>query len=83
MEIDKANSSKLLGQIISEFRKKAGVSQENLCLESGLARSFVSELERGVKQPTINTILIIAKTLGIKPSDLLIELEKRLHWKDH
>ena len=81
MILKKDKTLQILGEVITEFRKTVGFSQERLALESGLARSFVSEIERGVKQPTAHTLLIIGYTLKIKPSKIMAEVEKRLKWK--
>ena len=66
------------GKTLIQLRKKIGISQEGLAYESGLARSFVSEIERGIKQPSLSTIFIIADTLEIKASILIKSVEEAI-----
>lgn len=64
------------GKILRVQRKRAGLSQEQLALNAGVERNFVSLIERGINQPTIRVIFKLATPLGIAPSELvrLVEL---------
>jgi len=59
------------GQALKEARLSKGLSQEELALESELDRTYISMLERDVKNPTLGTISKLAKSLGITPLDLV------------
>jgi transcriptional regulator with XRE-family HTH domain len=61
----------LFGKRLAELRKERGVSQEGLALASGLARSYVGEVERGKRNIALINICILADTLGVPPSVLL------------
>jgi transcriptional regulator with XRE-family HTH domain len=52
------------------------LSQEQLGLESGVQRNFISLIETGQNQPTITTIFKLAQALNLKPSKLVAEAEK-------
>jgi transcriptional regulator with XRE-family HTH domain len=52
-------------------RIHAGQSQERLADEAGLDRTFVSSLERGVRNISIDNIELLARALGIAAHDLL------------
>jgi transcriptional regulator with XRE-family HTH domain len=52
-----------LGQAIERSRKKAELSQEGLCARTGLYPTHVSGLERGLRNPTYQTLLQIAAGL--------------------
>ena len=65
-----------LGQALRAFRLAAGLSQEQLGLESGVQRNFISLIETGQNQPTITTIFKLAQALNLKPSKLVAEAEK-------
>lgn len=54
------------------------LSQEALANNAHLARSFVSGIERGTANASIESVWKIAEALGCKPSDLWVEAEKRL-----
>ncbi len=59
------------GQALKEARLMAGLSQEELALESELDRTYVSMLERGVKVPTLTTLSKISRSLQISPVQLI------------
>ena len=65
-----------LGQALRAFRMAAGLSQEQLGLEGGGQRNFISLIETGQNQPTITTIFKLAHALNVKPSKLVAEAEK-------
>ena len=54
-----------VGRNLKKYRKEAGFSQEGLALECGLHRTYVSGVERGVRNPTVVVLEQIAKPLGI------------------
>jgi len=66
------------GAVLREIRKERGLSQEDLGLESGYHRTYVSLLERGLKSPSLQTIYELARALGIRPSELLSRVEHAL-----
>lgn len=64
------------GQVLRQHRLAAGMSQEQLGLESGVQRNFISLIETGQNQPTISTIFKLAIALDVKPSVMLAKVEK-------
>ena len=64
------------GVVLRRLRHAAGFSQEQLGLESGVQRNFVSLIETGQNQPTIGTVFRLAAALGVKPSKMVAEAEK-------
>jgi len=59
------------GKALREARKLAGISQEGLALSSGVDRTFVSMLERGIRQPALATILALCDGLQLRPGTLI------------
>ncbi len=59
-----------------KHRLAAELTQEQLGLESGVQRNFISLIETGQNQPTIGTIFKLAAALGVKPSKLVLDSEK-------
>ena len=59
------------GKAVREARKEMGLSQEKLGFRCGLDRTYVSGIERGVRNPTIWTICRLALGLETKVSLLL------------
>ena len=66
------------GAALRRMRLAAGISQEALGLESGVQRNFISLIELGQNQPTINTIAKLARALGLKASELVAEAEREV-----
>ncbi len=64
------------GRVLRQLRLASGMSQEQLGLESGVQRNFISLIETGQNQPTVTTIFRLAKALKIKPSELIATVEK-------
>lgn len=62
---------KQLGQKIKDLRLRAGYSQEELAGKAGLHRTYMSDIERGERNVSVENIEKIAKALGVKSSDLL------------
>lgn len=62
---------RVLSQNVRELRKKQGLSQEGLAFECELHRTYISGVERGVRNPTITVLARIAEALGVDPDRLL------------
>jgi transcriptional regulator with XRE-family HTH domain len=60
-----------VGLNVRKFRAELGLSQEQLAFEAGLHRTYVSGVERGVRNPTITVLEQIAVALGIPAGRLL------------
>lgn len=63
--------AKTFGSNIRRTRKLRGLSQEALADEVGLAVTYVGQIERGLRNPTLDVVERFAKALGVKPLDLL------------
>ena len=66
------------GLVLRDLRRERSLSQEALALESQLDRTFISLLERGLRQPSLTTIFQLARTLGLSPEDLVAMVSKVL-----
>lgn len=64
------------GVALRRVRLAAGLTQEQLGLEAGVQRNFISLIETGQNQPTIGTISKLARALGMKASELVAEAER-------
>jgi transcriptional regulator with XRE-family HTH domain len=61
----------LLGANVRRYRKLKGMSQEELSLEAGMKRSYVSDLERGTRNPSVRALGRLAAALRVEPHTLL------------
>jgi len=59
------------GLALKEARANVKMSQEALALESGIDRTFVSMLERGIRQPALSTVFALCAVLAVKPGALV------------
>jgi transcriptional regulator with XRE-family HTH domain len=60
-----------LARNVKRQREELGWSQEDLAEEAGLHRTYVSGIERKVRNPTIEIVDRLAKALSLSASDLL------------
>ncbi len=65
-----------VGLNLKRFRQELGLSQENFAFKAGLHRTYISGIERGVRNPTILVLEEIALALGV-PSARLLEVRPR------
>jgi len=65
--------------ILKKIRHESLLSQEQLALESGLDRTYISLLERGMRQPSLKTIFLISSALKIHPADLVRMVKEECH----
>jgi transcriptional regulator with XRE-family HTH domain len=66
---------KKIGNRIKELREKQGLTMEKLAYESGVSKGGLSEIERGMKEPRISTILCICNNLEISMSEFFSYLK--------
>jgi len=76
--IDTDQMSDAFGFVLKRYRKHNNVSQEMLALEAGLDRTYISLLERGLRQPTVRTVFAIAEVLSVPPHEIVEAVELRL-----
>ena len=69
---------RLFGQVLQQLRHERGLSQEKLGFESNYHRTYISQLERGQKNPSLKAIFRLAKALGVKPSGMIRRIESRM-----
>ena len=60
-----------VGQNVKKLRLTRELSQEELAFECGLHRTYISGVERGVRNPTVLVLLKIAVALKVSPSKLV------------
>jgi len=70
--------SAAFGKTLRKYRIKKDLTQEELGLDAGLRRTFISSLELGQKQPSLLTIQKLCLVLDISMSKFLQAVEKEL-----
>ncbi len=69
--------------VLKSLRLENSLSQQQLADKCELNRTFISMLERGIKQPSLTTIFVLAKHLSVAPHELVIRVEtktRRVRW---
>ena len=61
----------ILGRNVREARKACGFSQEELAAEAEMKRSYLSDLERGTRNPSVRAVERLARALGVEAAELL------------
>ena len=69
---------KAFGAALQALRKEHGLSQEQLGFDSGYHRTYVSFLARGLKSPSLSTIMDLAETLEMSAAELVRRTEEIL-----
>jgi transcriptional regulator with XRE-family HTH domain len=69
-----SEEAKTFGDNVRAARKAAGFSQEGFAYHCGLDRSYVGQVERGEKNVTLRTIVVLAEALKMVPADLLADI---------
>ena len=67
-----------VGFNVRRLREARGWSQEDLAFESGLHRTYISGIERGVRNPTVKVLGVVAVALGVPASRLLEEWKRSI-----
>lgn len=70
--------SRIVGDVIADFRKKKNLSQEVLSGLADIGRTHLSAIERGERKPTLETLYRISCALDVKMSDIVAEIERRI-----
>jgi transcriptional regulator with XRE-family HTH domain len=69
---------KLVGRNFARLRREKGFTQERFAEVSGFTRQYVSDVERGLRNPTIVSIYNLATALGVSHVDLVMPDDKAL-----
>ena len=66
-----------VGLNLKRFRQERGLSQEAFAAEAGLHRTYISGIERGVRNPTVLVLEGIAQALGVPTARLLEDVPSK------
>jgi transcriptional regulator with XRE-family HTH domain len=62
---------KLIGRNVRRIRGERGLTKEQFAERSGFSQQYISDLERGRRNPTVVSLFEIAEALGSTPVELL------------
>lgn len=61
----------LLGNTVRRLREAKGWSQEEMAEKANLHRTYISGIERGIRNPTLTILFKLADALGVEPGTLV------------
>ena len=67
---------KALGRAICDRRESAGLSQDEFADQAQLDRTYITGLEHGDRNPSLETLMRVAEALEVQLSTLLISAER-------
>ncbi|HVA91432.1 MAG TPA: helix-turn-helix transcriptional regulator [Chloroflexota bacterium] len=70
--------NRAFGAALRELRLQADMSQEEIALQSGLSPTYVGQLERGLRSPSLGVILGLAAVLDVAAYELVRAAEIRV-----
>lgn len=76
MQGEKEHIEQAFGLVIKEMRQAKGLSQAKLAELGNFNRTFISDLERGVYQPTLFSIFRLAEALEVAPHTIIQRVEE-------
>lgn len=68
---------RLVGRNVRRIRQEKGLTQERFAERSGFSQQYISDLERGRRNPTVVTVYELAQALGVSHLELLRPDRKR------
>lgn len=71
----KRDLKEAFGSVIKTLREEKGLSQQELADYSEVDRTYISDLERGLYYPSLNTIYKLAEILKLKPHELIQKVD--------
>ena len=64
------------GRVLRSVRESRALSQEELAARAGYHRTYIGQLERGEKSPSLRTLFNLSATLEVSPSVLIRRVER-------
>ena len=74
--MDSRNISRIFGEVLRRHRSEQDITQEELAFQAGVDRTFEYRLERGIRQPTITTLIGMSRAFGVSAVDLAGDAER-------
>ncbi len=68
--------NRAFGEALRVYRTRQGLTQEALAAACELHATYISQLERGLKSPSLTTLLLLARALNVRASELVQAAEQ-------
>lgn len=71
------NVHKEIGRVLKAYREKLGRNQRDVAESAGISFSMLSQIERGLVLPSVDTLFLLCDALGMEPVELFGRLSRR------
>ncbi len=78
MPLLKGDLKTIFGAVLKEFRIQRDLTQQQLADFTGMDRAYISELERGLLSPSLDTFFKLSYELKVKPKDFADKIDQKL-----
>jgi transcriptional regulator with XRE-family HTH domain len=75
----RSREAEAFGKVLHRLRTAKGLSQEELGFKSDTNRTYISDMERGIKEPCLTMLFRIALALNTTPGHLLKSVEEKVN----
>ena len=66
-----------VGKRVKKYRERAGLTQNGLATKAGVAPSYIPDIEKGKKCPTVQTLGYICFGLGITLAEFFLDTDEQ------
>jgi transcriptional regulator with XRE-family HTH domain len=66
----------VFGARVRDMRQGLGLSQTDVAARAGVSLTYVSQIERGTRNPTLAVLIQLSRALGTNPETLIAELDR-------
>ena len=66
-----SSPKRILAENLRRIREATALSQEALADRAGLHRTYISSIERGERNVSLENIFLLAEALGVQPADMV------------
>lgn len=73
-----SSPERAFGRVLRSVRESRGLSQEGLAALAGYHRTYIGQVERGEKSPSLRTIFDLSSALKVGPSVLVRRVERSI-----
>lgn len=72
----RSKAHQALGRAFHEARERTGLTQAEIAHRAGLAPTYISDIERGIRNPSYESLVALAKALGVRLSEVIRRAER-------
>jgi len=77
MQASEAKLLKTFGRGMRSFRKQRGLTQDELAVAAKLSRNYISDIERGIRNPSLLALVRLSRALRRPLCEMLEDVEPR------